>query len=100
VQVSQALGDPGAAPVINIRGLGSIGAGNNPLFVVDGYPLNSADDFNNINPADIETIQVLKDAAAAAIYGSRGGNGIIIVTTKRGKAGTTKFNFTPTYLKK
>jgi TonB-linked SusC/RagA family outer membrane protein len=94
VQVSQALGDPGAAPVINIRGLGSIGAGNNPLFVVDGYPLNSADDFNNINPADIETIQVLKDAAAAAIYGSRGGNGIIIVTTKRGKAGTTKFNFT------
>ncbi|NOW93370.1 TonB-dependent receptor [Mucilaginibacter sp. SG564] len=94
VQISQALGDPGAAPVINIRGLGSIGAGNSPLFVVDGYPLNSADDFNNINPADIQTIQVLKDAAAAAIYGSRGGNGIIIVTTKRGKAGTTKFNFT------
>lgn len=94
VQVSQALGDPGAAPVINIRGLGSIGAGNSPLFVVDGYPLNSADDFNNISASDIETIQVLKDAAAAAIYGSRGGNGIIIVTTKRGKAGTTKFNFT------
>jgi len=94
VQISQALGDPGAAPVINIRGLGSIGAGSNPLYVVDGYPLNNADDFNNINPADIQTIQVLKDAAAAAIYGSRGGNGIIIVTTKRGKAGTTKFNFT------
>lgn len=94
VQISQALGDPGAAPVITIRGLGSIGAGNSPLFVVDGYPLNNADDFNNINPADIETIQVLKDAAAAAIYGSRGGNGIIIVTTKRGKSGTTKFNLT------
>ncbi|MES2277562.1 MAG: TonB-dependent receptor [Bacteroidota bacterium] len=94
VQISQSLGDPGAAPVITIRGLGSIGAGNSPLFVVDGYPLNSADDFNNINPADIETIQVLKDAAAAAIYGSRGGNGIIIVTTKRGKSGATKFNFT------
>ncbi|EHQ30759.1 SusC/RagA family TonB-linked outer membrane protein [Mucilaginibacter paludis] len=94
VQISQALGDPGAAPVITIRGLGSIGAGNGPLFVVDGYPLNSSDDFNQINPADIETVQVLKDAAAAAIYGSRGGNGIIIVTTKRGKAGATKFNFT------
>ena len=94
VQISQALGDPGAAPVITIRGLGSIGAGNSPLFVVDGYPLNSADDFNQINPADIETVQVLKDAAAAAIYGSRGGNGIIIVTTKRGKSGATKFNLT------
>jgi TonB-linked SusC/RagA family outer membrane protein len=94
VQISQASGDPGAAPVINIRGIGSIGAGNSPLFVVDGYPLNSADDFNQINPADIETVQVLKDAAAAAIYGSRGGNGIIIVTTKRGKSGATKFNFT------
>lgn len=94
VQVSQSMGDPGAAPVILIRGVGSIGAGSNPLYVVDGYPLNSADDFNQISPADIESIQVLKDAAAAAIYGSRGGNGIIIVTTKRGKAGTTKFNFT------
>jgi len=94
VQISQALGDPGAAPVITIRGLGSIGAGNSPLFVVDGYPLNNADDFNQINPADIESVQVLKDAAAAAIYGSRGGNGIIIVTTKRGKSGTTKFNLT------
>ncbi|WP_158989159.1 TonB-dependent receptor [Mucilaginibacter sp. L196] len=94
VNITQASGDPGSAPVIQIRGLGSIGAGNGPLYVVDGYPLNSADDFNQISPADIESIQVLKDAAAAAIYGSRGGNGIIIVTTKRGKAGTTKFNFT------
>lgn len=94
VQISQASGDPGSAPVITVRGLGSIGAGNSPLYVVDGYPLNSSDDFNSINPADIESVQVLKDAAAAAIYGSRGGNGIIIVTTKRGKAGTAKFNFT------
>jgi TonB-linked SusC/RagA family outer membrane protein len=94
VNITQASGDPGNAPVIQIRGLGSIGAGNSPLFVVDGYPLNSADDFNQISPADIESIQVLKDAAAAAIYGSRGGNGIVIVTTKRGKAGTTKFSFT------
>jgi len=94
VQISQTSGDPGSAPVITVRGVGSIGAGTSPLYVVDGYPLNSADDFNAINPADIETVQVLKDAAAAAIYGSRGGNGIIIVTTKRGKAGATKFNFT------
>jgi TonB-dependent SusC/RagA subfamily outer membrane receptor len=94
VNIAQASGEPGAAPVIQVRGIGSIGAGNSPLFVVDGYPLNSADNFNQINPADIESIQVLKDAAAAAIYGSRGGNGIVIVTTKRGRAGTTKFNFT------
>ncbi|MDN5283988.1 MAG: hypothetical protein JWR38_262 [Mucilaginibacter sp.] len=94
VNISQASGDPGSAPVIQVRGIGSIGAGNSPLFVVDGYPLNSPDNFNQINPADIESIQVLKDAASAAIYGSRGGNGIIIVTTKRGAPGTTKFNFT------
>jgi TonB-linked SusC/RagA family outer membrane protein len=94
VNISQASGDPGSAPVIQVRGIGSIGAGNIPLFVVDGYPLNSPDNFNQINPADIESIQVLKDAASAAIYGSRGGNGIIIVTTKRGAPGTTKFNFT------
>jgi TonB-linked SusC/RagA family outer membrane protein len=94
VNIAQASGEPGSAPVIQVRGIGSIGAGNSPLFVVDGYPLNSADNFNQINPADIESIQVLKDAAAAAIYGSRGGNGIVIVTTKRGVAGTTKFNFT------
>jgi TonB-linked SusC/RagA family outer membrane protein len=94
VNIAQASGDPGTPPVIQIRGLGSIGAGNGPLFVVDGYPLNSSDDFDNINPADIESVQVLKDAAAAAIYGSRGGNGIIIVTTKKGKAGSTKFSFT------
>jgi TonB-linked SusC/RagA family outer membrane protein len=93
VQISQASGDPGNPPVFTVRGFGSIGAGNSPLFVVDGYPLNSADDFNAINPADIESVDVLKDAAAAAIYGSRGGNGIIIVTTKKGKAGATKFNF-------
>jgi TonB-linked SusC/RagA family outer membrane protein len=94
VNIAQASGDPGSAPVIQVRGIGSIGAGNSPLFVVDGYPLNSADNFNQINPADIESIQVLKDAAAAAIYGSRGGNGIIIVTTKKGTPGVTKFNLT------
>ncbi len=94
VNITQASGEPGTAPVIQVRGIGSIGAGNSPLFVVDGYPLNNPDNFNQINPADIESIQVLKDAAAAAIYGSRGGNGIVIVTTKRGTPGITRFNFT------
>jgi TonB-linked SusC/RagA family outer membrane protein len=97
VNIAQASGDPGSPPVIQVRGIGSIGAGNSPLYVVDGYPLNNPDNFNQINPADIESVQVLKDAAAAAIYGSRGANGIIIVTTKRGKAGATKFNFTSNF---
>ncbi len=89
--ISTPTGEPGQNPYIRIRGLGSIGAGNNPLLVVDGYPLNNSDNFYNINPADIQSIQILKDAAACAIYGSRGGNGIVLVTTKRGAAGKTKF---------
>lgn len=90
--ISTPSGEPGQNPYIRIRGLGSIGAGNNPLFVVDGYPLNNTDNFYSINPADIESIQILKDAAACAIYGSRGGNGIVLVTTKRGTAGKTRFS--------
>jgi len=90
--IATPTGEPGQNPYIRIRGLGSIGAGNNPLFVVDGYPLNNSDNFYNIAPADIQSIQVLKDAAAAAIYGSRGGNGVILVTTKRGANGKTKFS--------
>jgi TonB-linked SusC/RagA family outer membrane protein len=94
-QITEPSGEPGQGAVIRIRGLGSISAGNSPLYVVDGYPLNSADSYNQIPPADIESIQILKDAAACAIYGSRGGNGIVIVTTKRGRAGDkTRFNFT------
>ena len=92
-QITEPSGEPGAGAVIRIRGLGSISAGNSPLYVVDGYPLNSADNFNQIPPADIQSIQVLKDAAACAIYGSRGGNGIVIVTTKHGQAGKTRFSF-------
>jgi outer membrane receptor protein involved in Fe transport len=68
VNIAQVSGDPGAAPMIQVRGIGSISAGNSPLFVVDGYPLNNADNFNQINPADIQSIDVLKDAAASAIY--------------------------------
>jgi TonB-linked SusC/RagA family outer membrane protein len=84
-------GTPGEAPVIRVRGNGSLTAGNDPLYVVDGFPLQNAGQFNAINPSDIESIDVLKDAAAAAIYGSRAGNGVVIITTKRGKAGKTQF---------
>ncbi|GAB2861452.1 TonB-dependent receptor [Hymenobacter ruber] len=94
-QITEPSGEPGASAVIRVRGLGSISAGNNPLYVVDGYPLNNADSFSQIAPSDIQSVQILKDAAACAIYGSRGGNGIVIVTTKRGSAdGNTRFNFT------
>jgi len=86
-------GQPGTAPNIVIRGLGSLGSDNSPLYVVDGYPLESADQFGTINPADILSIDILKDAASASIYGSRAANGVVIVTTKRGKAGQTKFAF-------
>jgi TonB-linked SusC/RagA family outer membrane protein len=96
VQVQTTNGSPGTAPVIRIRGIGSLGAGNDPLYVVDGYPLSSSENFDQLNPADIENIEVLKDAAAAAIYGSRGGNGVIIITTKRGKPGKTSFSYATT----
>ncbi len=86
-------GAPGEAPYIKIRGAGSLGAGNDPLYVVDGYILPQANQFNRVNPSDIESIEILKDAASAAIYGSRAANGVVIVTTKRGKPGQTRFNF-------
>ncbi|AOW10785.1 SusC/RagA family TonB-linked outer membrane protein [Flavobacterium gilvum] len=86
-------GAPGRAPVIRVRGTGSITAGNSPLYVVDGFPLPDSSTFNLISPQDIQSIEVLKDAASAAIYGSRGGNGVVIVTTKRGTKGKTKFSF-------
>ncbi len=93
VQITQTTGRLGANPVVRIRGTGSISAGNSPLYVVDGIPLNDASDFNLLNPSDIETIDVLKDAASAAIYGSRGGNGVILITTKKGKAGKARVDF-------
>ncbi|MDY0906397.1 TonB-dependent receptor [Pedobacter sp. CFBP9032] len=85
-------GKPGAAPTIRIRGVSSLSSSNDPLYVVDGYPLETASNFNLINPSDIESIEVLKDAASAAIYGSRAANGVVLVTTKRGKAGKTVFS--------
>lgn len=88
---SEQGGAPGNPPSIVIRGGSSLGTSTDPLYVVDGYPLQDPAQFNLINPQDIETISVLKDAASTAIYGSRAANGVIIVTTKRGKAGKTAF---------
>ena len=86
VNISQAQGAPGSSPFIKIRGVSSITAGTNPLLVVDGVPLENFN-LNMINPQDIESVEVLKDASSAAIYGSRGSSGVVIVTTKLGKAG-------------
>lgn len=82
---------PGTVGSINIRGVRSLTASNSPLFVVDGIPLMTGG-IDNINPNDIESIDVLKDASATAIYGSRGANGVVIVTTKQGKSGKTSLN--------
>ena len=83
VYVTPASGQPGAGAVIRIRGTGTLNNAN-PLYVVDGMLL---DDASFVNPQDVESIEVLKDASATAIYGNRGANGVIIITTKRGKAG-------------
>lgn len=92
VQIIQTSGSPGGSSEINIRGVATLTAGSQPLIVIDGFP---SEDFNlgSINPADIESIDVLKDAASAAIYGSRGSNGVIIVTTKKGKHGDVKVTY-------
>ena len=83
---------PGEVGAINIRGVRSINASNNPLYVVDGMVLQ-ASGIDNINPSDIESIDILKDASATAIYGSRGANGVILVTTKHGKSGKLSVNY-------
>jgi len=86
-------GQPGASANVHIRGISSISAsGAQPLYVVDGVPLNP-NDLASLNPNDFESINVLKDAGAAALYGSRGSLGVIVITTKRGKAGQTNFQF-------
>ena len=94
-------GQPGSVPSIRIRGIGSINASSAPLYVVDGIPVVSGDitGYNTntlaaLNSSDIESFVVLKDASATALYGSRGANGVILITTKKGKAGKTRFNFT------
>jgi TonB-linked SusC/RagA family outer membrane protein len=101
VTIRQQTGMPGAGFSILVRGTGSISAGTEPLYVIDGFPLdvnslNTAGGFsngnplNNLNPDDIESIQVLKDAAAGAIYGSRAANGVVVITTKRGQVGRAR----------
>ena len=104
--------DPGSGSSIRIRGTASLNASNEPLFVVDGVPLpvDISDDFSfasansddygsllNISPADIESIEVLKDAAATAVWGSKGANGVLIIKTKRGSKGRLQFNFNTKY---
>ena len=101
VQVTATTGQPGASTEIRIRGISSLNAGSDPLWVIDGIPvqtgdqsyfMNTSNAMSAINPNDIESITVLKDAAAASIYGSRAANGVILVTTKSGKAGKANFN--------
>ena len=87
---------PGQIGSIRIRGERSLNGGNTPLYVVDGVPLMSASGIETLNPRDIESIDILKDASATAIYGSRGANGVILVTTKQGKAGRTTIDYTGT----
>ncbi len=105
VNITQTTGVPGGGFNIQIRGINSIGAGNEPLYIVDGVPFSSeslgynqtatvmpgvVSPLNNINPQDIESIEILKDADATAIYGSRGANGVVLITTKQGAAGKTR----------
>ena len=90
VQMSTS-GDPGSAAFVRIRGIGTIN-NNEPLYVIDGVPVQNESNINFLNPNDIESIQVLKDAASASIYGSRAANGVIVITTKKGKSGTSKLS--------
>lgn len=104
VRVKQTTGLPGQPFSIEIRGSGSITAGNEPLYVVDGFPIytegsnanggfSNGSPLDNMNPNDVASVEVLKDAAAAAIYGSRASNGVVIITTKKGKKGKPQFTF-------
>ena len=108
VQMTNSSGVLGAASSVRIRGVASLNAGGEPLYVVDGVPINDGSNSSgyggaslngivDINQNDIESISVLKDAAAAAIYGSRGANGVILITTKKGKAGTDDVEFSLSY---
>lgn len=94
VNVTSASGQPGAAAKVRIRGVGTIN-NSDPLYIVDGMPIGGGIDY--INPSDIESIEVLKDAASGAIYGARAANGVILVTTKKGKAGKSSINYNFSY---
>jgi len=89
VQIVQPSGKPGAGISVRVRGTTSLNAGNDPLYVIDGIPTN---DISSVSPSDIESLQILKDASSAAIYGSRGSNGVVLITTKKGSQGASKIN--------
>jgi len=112
VQVIQSSGVPGAAPAVRVRGTTSLQGANEPLYVVDGFPIyagggsgnagtragsSNISGIANINPSDIESIEILKDASATAIYGARAANGVILITTKSGIAGSDKISFSADY---
>ena len=96
VQVTSSDGQPGASTNIVIRGNNSVTQNNSPLYVIDGFLIENPDN-NIINPNDVESINILKDASATAIYGARGANGVIVITTKKGKKGAPAFNFDTSY---
>lgn len=105
IALTASSGQPGSSSEIQLRGAGSISAGSSPLIVIDGVPMFSGETtqnseassiLNSLNPSDIESISVLKDAAATSLYGSRASNGVIMVTTKSGKSGKTVYNFSTT----
>jgi TonB-linked SusC/RagA family outer membrane protein len=108
VQITQASSEPGGGVSIRIRGSASLTAGNEPLYVIDGLPIDNSpatpgyattgnqvprNPLNSLNPGDIESIEILKDASATAIYGSRGANGVILITTKKGKKGAISVDY-------
>jgi len=109
VMVTQTSGMPGAIASIRIRGTSSLQGGNEPLYVIDGFPVYNGTGFGNtggkarysglstINPADIESLEILKDASATAIYGARAANGVVLITTKSGQRGTDQITFDATY---
>ncbi|MCX2478211.1 TonB-dependent receptor [Pedobacter sp. MC2016-15] len=97
VRISQTTGTPGGGTTVRVRGSGSIGAGDNPLYVIDGFAISNTtgqvyNPLNVLSPDDIESVSVLKDASSTAIYGSRGSNGVVIITTKKGKKGAPIVN--------
>lgn len=94
VNISSASGTPGEAPNVTVRGIGSVSGGSSPLYVVDGIP---SEKYPNLNPNDIESMEVLKDASAAAIYGSRANAGVVLITTKSGQQGKTKIDVSGRY---
>ncbi|MGE8525706.1 SusC/RagA family TonB-linked outer membrane protein [Chryseobacterium rhizosphaerae] len=97
IQITQSNANPGASPNIRIRGIGTLTAGANPLIVVDGFPLTEGTNLNSIDPNSIATIDILKDAASTAIYGSRGANGVVLIQTKEGKKGKLEYTLDSYY---